>query len=68
MVKPMKYALVDNKMNRVWAFEDTIEQAYVTLRSQDDPSFYRIETVLMSDYIGEDGRMYNQKFVERSLA
>ena len=56
------YALVDNKMNRVWGFWETSEEALDTLQQQQDPSFYRVEEVERSDYFDDNGRLRTQKY------
>ena len=58
----MMYALVDNKMNRCWAFQETKQEIEDILALQEDPSFYRVEKVKREDYFDEDGRLITQKF------
>ena len=56
------FALVDNKMNRCWAFQETKQEVEDILALQQDPSFYRVEKVKKEDYFDEDGRLITQKF------
>ena len=56
------YALVDNKMNMCWAFQETKQEVENILALQEDPSFYRIEKVKREDYFNEDGSLIGLEF------
>jgi hypothetical protein len=56
------YVLVDNQMNKCWAFQESRQEIEDILAEQKNPSFYRIEEVKKEDFFDKNGNLIRQNY------